>query len=122
MLQLMFLDNLPTGLNWSTVELALAIICACLPTYGKLFSNIIPSIKSLILSLKSLRKWPSQSGRTTSRAGKEYTPNPGTIKMPNDDAENLIETSSQNKDMLRDSRVHNYALRAVAVDQRDQSR
>lgn len=115
----MFLDNLPNGLNWSIVELALAIVCACLPTYGKFFSNIISSIKSL----KSLRKWSSQSGRTTSRAGKEYTPNARIIKMPNDDAENLIESSSQDKGMLRDnSSVHNYALRAVAVDQRDQGR
>ena len=48
------LGSLPNVLNWSTIELGCAVICACLPTYG-------PFIKATVDfdSCKSIWTWCS---------------------------------------------------------------
>ena len=48
----------PAVLNWSTIELASAIICTCLPTYGPLITgdrSILASAKTWYASLISSR-------------------------------------------------------------------
>ncbi|KAE8160880.1 hypothetical protein BDV40DRAFT_301853 [Aspergillus tamarii] len=48
--------SVPASMDWTAVEQASAIVCACLPTYGPLFSNtshLIPGLKAWYLSLRS---------------------------------------------------------------------
>lgn len=47
-------------MDWSTIELASAIICACLPTYGPVISrrSCCPSVR---------RHWPAESERSSQR-------------------------------------------------------
>lgn len=64
-------DDLPKGLTWGTVELAVAIVCACLPTYGPLIKNLGLGIYRLTSYLRKFRTKSSGSGRTVARADKE---------------------------------------------------
>ena len=49
---------LPNGMDWSTAELSVAIICGCLPTFGPLFHNmpdIFTSLGNWVSSFTSSR-------------------------------------------------------------------
>ncbi|KAJ5094367.1 hypothetical protein N7456_010228 [Penicillium angulare] len=55
--------SIPIAMDWTTVEMASAIVCACLPTYGPVISNlsdVVPSLKSWYSSLLSSMHKTSQ--------------------------------------------------------------
>lgn len=58
-------------MDWSTVELASAIVCACLPTYGRLLKMLptLPaSVKSWYTTLRStFRRSRPSKGSSTAR-------------------------------------------------------
>ncbi|KAJ5935088.1 hypothetical protein N7466_004635 [Penicillium verhagenii] len=57
--------NIPASLDWTTVELASAIVCACLPTYGPLI-QIQKRIASVRLSYGKMRDASSKESVTPS--------------------------------------------------------
>lgn len=68
-----FIAKFGEGLSWSVVELAIAIVCACLPTYGPLLksSKGARSISSWYQSRQTNRLVSMPSSETAAR-GSQY--------------------------------------------------
>lgn len=62
---LFLLGDIPASLDWTTVELACAIVCACLPTYGPLL-QIHKRIANVRTSYGKMRNGVRRESETSS--------------------------------------------------------
>lgn len=81
--------SLPRATNWSTIELAAAIVCACLPAYGPLLTSV-PCLKS------SVQRW-YHSLRGSLRRSRPSSHNKASVPDSDSDQQHTTTTSDDSR-------------------------
>ncbi len=83
-------DDLENGMNWSNVELAVAILCACLPTYGPLLKQVACLQPSMQNWYGSFRDRVTRGSSAQSTLQKSANDNRSAYNRFEDDGEHQI--------------------------------